>query len=632
VLHAQENYNIDSSLAALKLQKEDSNKVNLLLNLGGAYQSVGELKKSLDYNTSGMELAVKLGYKKGEASAHMNLGLIDENKGNYEKAVAHFIKSLKIFEELNEKKSISYCYNNLGMVYYNQQNYKKGEECYLKAIALGNNELTTMENLALLYYETKQYQKSLKYHQMALKGFEDMKYEVGIADVNANMGLVYFDMAEYEKALATDLRSLETYLQISDKRRLNITYENIGGVYVKLKKYDKALFYINEALKLANEIGDKEGIRSCYMGLYELSNGQKNYTAAYEYLVKYSAITDSILNTDSGQQIAEMNSKYESEKKDKELLKKDAQLSKQQSESRHQSIIITSAIAGIILGALLGLFILKGYREKRKTNIEISAQKAEIELKNKEIIDSIHYAKRIQGALLAGNKLLGDNLKEHFVLYKPKDIVSGDFYWAHAFGSKFLVCTADCTGHGVPGAFMSLLNISFLNEVTTEKKMTQPDKVLNYVRNSIIVTLNTEGNEESKDGMDCILCSIDTQQMKMEYAAANNSFYVVRRGELIIQPADKMPVGKSPRDHEAFTLRSFDLQKGDMIYTFTDGYADQFGGPRGKKFKYKQFEELLVANYQLPMNEQHKILNESIEQWKGTLEQVDDILIIGIRV
>lgn len=229
--------------------------------------------------------------------------------------------------------------------------------------------------------------------------------------------------------------------------------------------------------------------------------------------------------------------------------------------------------------------------------------------------------------------------KKFFILYKPKDIVSGDFYYAISHkhpGSKvekFYLCTADCTGHGVPGAFMSMLNISYLNESIIEKNIAAPNEILNHIREEIITSLNPEGSEEeSKDGMDCILCAFDFTNNKLDYAAANNSFYIVRDKELISCPADKMPVGKSPKEHEPFTLKTVDLKKGDIVYTLTDGLPDQFGGPKGKKYKYKQLEELLVNNCHLPMDEQKDILSKSFESWKGNLEQVDDVLLIAIRI
>lgn len=262
----------------------------------------------------------------------------------------------------------------------------------------------------------------------------------------------------------------------------------------------------------------------------------------------------------------------------------------------------------------------------------ILRQKDIIEEKQKEILDSINYAKRIQFSLLASENLLNKNLPEHFVLFKPKDVVSGDFYWATATPEGFVFIAADCTGHGVPGAFMSLLNISKLSQAINENKITRPDLILNNIRTEIIKALNTEGSEESKDGMDAVLCKLDIKNLKLQYAAANNAFYIIRNNELLICKADKMPVGKGHDDSISFTFNEVALEKGDLIYTFTDGYADQFGGPKGKKFKYKQLEDIFMSICTLPMKDQSSILNQKFEDWKGSLDQVDDVLIIGIKI
>lgn len=263
----------------------------------------------------------------------------------------------------------------------------------------------------------------------------------------------------------------------------------------------------------------------------------------------------------------------------------------------------------------------------------IVEQKSIIEEKQKEILDSINYAKRIQFSLLAGDALLQQHLPEHFILFNPKDVVSGDFYWAAPVSDGFLYITADCTGHGVPGAFMSLLNISKLSQVIHEKNITRPDLVLNAVRAEIIHALSAhETDGENKDGMDAILCKLDVKGMTLQYAAANNSFYIVRDKAIISCKADKMPVGKGHDDTQPFTYNQIALHAGDVIYTLTDGFADQFGGPRGKKFKYKALEELLLSIHHLPMAEQHRLLQKTFADWKGPLEQVDDVCIIGIRV
>jgi serine phosphatase RsbU (regulator of sigma subunit) len=302
-------------------------------------------------------------------------------------------------------------------------------------------------------------------------------------------------------------------------------------------------------------------------------------------------------------------------------------------------VIIIIALLSLV-GIILLISSIRSNNQRRKANRQLSQQKNEIERqkhlvdeKQKEILDSINYAKRIQTALMASDKLLNDNLPEHFLLFKPKDIVAGDFYWAAPVNGGFAYITADSTGHGVPGAFMSLLNISKLNEAINQKRITRPDKALNYVKGEIIRVLNPEGStEESKDGMDAILCVLDQQNMLLQYAAANNSFCIIRNGEVLNCRADKMPVGKSHDDSAVFTFNEVALEKGDVIYTFTDGFGDQFGGPVGKKFKHRQLKDIFAQIATLPMDEQKRIVNKHFEDWKGDLEQVDDVLVIGVRV
>ena len=270
---------------------------------------------------------------------------------------------------------------------------------------------------------------------------------------------------------------------------------------------------------------------------------------------------------------------------------------------------------------------------ERLRNVELKHAYDLIAEKNKEITDSIHYANRIQKTILAPdserNKFLGD----HFVYFQPKDIVSGDFYWSIVMerenGKKeFYLAVCDSTGHGVPGAFMSLLNTNYLNEALYEKQIPEPHLVFNYVRQRLIESISKEGQ---KDGFDGILARIDLEAKTIEYAAANNAPILVRNGTFQELPTDKMPVGFGEKLH-SFSANKIALQPGDAVYLYTDGYADQFGGPNGKKFKYKQLNDLLTANSSKPVNEQLNLLQSTFESWKGSLEQVDDVCVIGIRV
>jgi serine phosphatase RsbU (regulator of sigma subunit) len=263
---------------------------------------------------------------------------------------------------------------------------------------------------------------------------------------------------------------------------------------------------------------------------------------------------------------------------------------------------------------------------------EVRKQKEEIEEKNKDITASITYAQRIQRAILPPVSQMKGLLGQHFILYKPKDIVSGDFYWVEQSGDATLFAAVDCTGHGVPGAFMSIVGHNILTQVVFEKKINSPALILDRLNEEVNRTLRQRGNAEVKDGMDIALCSLDREKNKLYFSGANNPLYFIRRGELKEIKGDKFPIGETePGNKNNFTQHELDLLKGDSIYIFSDGYADQFGGPKGKKFKYKQLQELLLSIQQHTMDEQLLILEKTINDWKGDLEQVDDILVIGLR-
>jgi len=263
---------------------------------------------------------------------------------------------------------------------------------------------------------------------------------------------------------------------------------------------------------------------------------------------------------------------------------------------------------------------------------EVVRQRHIVEEKHKEITDSINYAERIQRSFLATKELLDENLKDHFVFFKPKDIVSGDFYFAEKLtNNNFLLATADSTGHGVPGAIMSLLNITSLEKAIENQD--QPSDILNTTRKIIIERLKKDGSAEGgKDGMDCSVICFDFKKKKIIVSAANNPVWIVRGSETIEIKPDKMPVGKHDKQDVSFTQQTIDIKKGDVIYTLTDGFSDQFGGSLGKKFMSKKLRELLSKNAHLPMEEQRSILENTFISWVGDLEQIDDVTLIGVRV
>ncbi len=272
------------------------------------------------------------------------------------------------------------------------------------------------------------------------------------------------------------------------------------------------------------------------------------------------------------------------------------------------------------------------HQVKKRTE-EVVMQKEIIEQKNKEMLDSISYAKTIQEAILPSIDLFKSCFADNFVLFKPKDIVSGDFYWISKHGDIVYYATCDCTGHGVPGGFMSMLGSSLLNETVDESNITEPSEVLNHLCDRMIVSLKQQvASSSSRDGMDMSFCRVDTKTMELTYAGANNGLYIIRDGKIVHHDGTKQPIGIHTGERKEFQSFKVALKKGDLIYSYTDGYADQFGGDKGKKLKWANLEKVLLMHWQRPMNEQLKEIDTIFETWKGHYEQLDDVLIIGIRI
>ncbi|MBL4592235.1 MAG: SpoIIE family protein phosphatase, partial [Flavobacteriales bacterium] len=314
----------------------------------------------------------------------------------------------------------------------------------------------------------------------------------------------------------------------------------------------------------------------------------------------------------------------------------------EQEEKEKQKILTGATAGGLGLVVVFLIFVFNRLRvtKKQKNIIEEQKQKVEqqkevvelahheLEEKNQEIMDSITYAKRIQSAILPPAKVVKESLQESFILYKPKDIVAGDFYWLEHVERKVLFAAADCTGHGVPGAMVSVVCNNALNRSVREYKLTDPGEILNKTR-EIVIQEFEKSDEEVKDGMDIALCSLEGN--KLQYAGAHNPLWIVRKGEILETKANKQPIGQFDYP-EPYTTHSFDLQKGDTIYLFSDGYVDQFGGEKGKKFKAKAFRKLLLSVQDKTMEEQKTIIDEAFETWRGNLEQIDDVCVLGVRV
>jgi serine phosphatase RsbU (regulator of sigma subunit)/tetratricopeptide (TPR) repeat protein len=667
-LSAQQKTIADSLLKLSEKDLPDSLRLKRY-NIIGWNLSTNDPARSLEYAEKARVLAVDLQQRRVMKTddvmrelgvTYNTLGSLAYRKGDYGLASKNFMNALRIFENFHDESRAASQYNNLGSMYVSLGNYKEATVYLQRALELRKKlcaELPadkdqkkslakTYNNLGSLCGDQGKLNEALAYFKQSLEIREAIGDKRGMAHTQSNIGDVYLHQENYPEADVNFAQALETFRKMNDQAGVVTCLNNIGLVSGLEKKFDAGIKSLNQAMEIEKELRFTDDLKASYENFAALYTEMGNYKLANDYLYKFMAMKDTLVTEKINKQTSELQEKYQSTKKQAQIDLLQQEQKNEELASSRQRLVIYSIIFVLIMVVLLAVVLWNRNMIRKRANRELGEQnklieqqknetemqKTVIEEKQKEILDSIQYARRIQRAVITSDEYIARYLPEYFTLYKPKDIVSGDFYWALHQNNRFYLLTGDCTGHGVPGAFMSLLMISILNEIVIERGVASPDLILNEARKSIIKALNPGGHEEAKDGMDCTLCVFDLGARKLEYAAANSNFYLVRNGELMLFPGDKMPVGKSPKDDESFTLRTAALQPGDAVYTLTDGMADQFGGPKGKKFKYKQLQELILRNVTTPMGSQKQVLEETIEEWRGPLEQVDDILVIGIRI
>jgi serine phosphatase RsbU (regulator of sigma subunit) len=636
----------------LLVEKDDKIRVKLINVLCWNNFNINPLK-ALTYAKMQMELAEKIQDKDAIEVGYDNFGFLYSNLGEYENSITYHLKSLKLKEERGDSADIAMCMNGIGSLYFNMEHYPQALDYMLdelkieSALRKTNNLVTNYSNIGECYANMNQFEKALSFYLLAEKSANRFGEKLE-SNLLTNIGTSYLRKLDYVKAAEYLGKSLESAKESKDAADLVWADIALAKLFASQNKFEDALKYGQNALVFAQANKFKSESMQASNTLAEVYSKMKNFQKAFEYQKQYSELRDTIITESNTRAITEMQTKYETEKKQDEIEVQNLQLSKQDLELNKKQITIYASLGGLTLVVFLTFYIYRGYRQKQKANVIITLQKEEVEKKNeviekqkqiveeknKDITDSINYAKRIQEAILPARELKRRIFPDAFVLFQPRDIVSGDFYWFAEKNEKRIIAAADCTGHGVPGAFMSMIGNAFLNEIINENGITSPAEILNLLRTKVITSLkqaNDDGQNNS-DGMDIALLSIDDKKNTAEFAGANNPVWHIRNGIVTEIKGDKQPIGLYRGETQPFTNHKISFQKGDSLYIFTDGYADQFGGEKGKKFRYKQMQEVLLSIQNREMPAQEKILLDTFYKWKGNLEQVDDVLVIGINV
>jgi len=563
--------------------------------------------------------------------------------------------------------------------------YKEQAQTYQRE---GNSiqEAENYNKIAYLYWENGMLNQAIDYFSRSLEINKQINNQNGIKTIYYNIGLIYADKEEYQQAVENFRQGMEYARNLKQKGGIYTGLINQASALKNLSQHKQAVTILNEALSYAQELNNLKLVRTCYGMLAENYEALGDSENAMKYFDLFATVDKHVKaeqiktieekskeeirkaeadKAQSQKELSERSSELEQTKQTlqqtKELTEKQKLelelnrliISEKEAELRNKRLIIYGILLIFVVILFFSILVYRQFQAKKKANeklaeqnVQIFKQKEEIEkqrdLANKQkmdITDSIEYAKRIQTALLPPLSFIRRSLPEHFILFKPRDIVSGDFYWMMNKDDKIIIAAADCTGHGVPGAFMSVLGTAFLNEIVNkivENKHVyslQAHEILNQLRSYIIESLHQSGaDNESKDGIDIALCIIDPGKQKLQFAGAHNPLYLIRNNELQIIKGDRMPVSIHQKAHKSFTNHEIDFFKDDVMYIFSDGFVDQIGGPKKRKFMSRNFKELLLKIHEKPMDVQQQILEKTFEEWKGDYIQLDDILVIGIKL
>ncbi|MBV6484969.1 MAG: tetratricopeptide repeat protein [Flavobacteriales bacterium] len=610
----------EKSIVFAQKEKDILNEANAYNVIGICNHLQNHYQIAFQYYQKALNIFIKNNNQKGQSSSLINIGVLYKDQKNYHVSTKYFLKAKKFAEASKDSSNLSAIYNNIGINYQNQQKLDSAIYFYLKALEI-REKLNNIELLSNSY---------------------------------SCIATVYSDKKEFQKSLEFHLKSLQLDSLNDSKRNMVITLSNISSVYSSLNRYDEAINSAKHALKIAKELNYVQMLPDIYFNLYHIYYYKKEYKYAFDFAREYISIKDSISNVESEEIVMEMQAKYDSELKENEILMLNTQNELQENKIAQQKNFTYFLSVLIILLIVIVFIAIKAYRLKTKTNNlisiqndELKKQKSEIHEKSKlieikslqlehvlkEVKDSINYAKKIQDAILPRSTKLNELNDSVAILYLPKDVVSGDFYWFEKIGNKYIFATADCTGHGVPGAFMSMIGVNNLNQIIVENKITSPDKILKELNIAVKKVLKQDDEDsESRDGMDISISCFDLDNKVISYAGAFRPLIYIRNNELFEIKASRNPIGGSAPIDFDYELHQFEYQKDDVFYMFSDGFPDQFGGSKGKKFMNKQLKEVFMKIYKLPPLKQKELLKDELEKWRGNNEQIDDVLVMCVKI
>jgi serine phosphatase RsbU (regulator of sigma subunit)/tetratricopeptide (TPR) repeat protein len=626
------DYNILSSVYAVR--RDYKNLASTSNQAGFLMFRKGDLKAALDYFSKAIGYSEKGG--KDDfflTDAWSNVAICQQNMGNQNDMLSSFNRALEHAKVSGRSDEVARIDRIIATIYFNKgDNYHAEKyclECIESAKESGNHDVLQLcyKDYSTVLESGNDFIKALEYYEKHLNLRDSLNYANRLA----------------EKERADRIAAIE---ESEQRIKSELSSEEIQGLELKnLKIESRRKENELKLMQKQQELDRSEKVRLNQSLVLERERFELNERVQENKSLKLQQANDSlslIQKDDSARALVTKNQLLEKDKLQKETELKNEKLAKRFALGVGSLMLLVAAsiLYGLISTRKKNQKLAESKRQIEMINSDLEIKNAEvlkqkdiIEQKNQAITDSIQYASRIQTAVLPPISFLSDWGIENFILYKPKDIVSGDFYWGVRKNNKIILAAGDCTGHGVPGAFMSMLGHAFLDEIVNTREPENAAAILDMLRDEIINALKQKGmTGEARDGMDISLVILDPRTGRLDYAGANNPLYLIRDGKMVRYIADRMPIGIHFISFTPFTNQVVEIKKGDYLYIFSDGYADQFGGPKGKKFMYKPFQDLLLRNHSKPMELQKEILDNTFEKWKNDREQVDDVLVIGIRI
>jgi len=613
---------------------------------GSLFDAEHKEKQAIEKYLQALQLCRSIKNKEGILASNMSLGLYFKKHNEATNALKYFLEANKLAHEMNDSSALFTCVINLGTMYEVTKDKAKALNFYRQAMLINekdhdeNGQAISTFKIGRLYYTMGMKDSARFFLKQTLAIHLKNKQERGLIFDYAYLGTTYDEEGDLKKAYDNWNMALVLGKKFSDSGRVNMVYSYMAGSELRRKNYKKALEYFDQCLLYATSTLSNETMAVLYERMSIASEKLGKYKQAYDYHVLCKTFSDSSKNVSETKKQTELKLGYEfNEVQEKLLAESEAKELENQLRMDKQTQERNFLLIGLGLISLFFVVAVRSSRMKRKANallekqkLEIEHQKKLVEQKNHEISDSINYALHIQTASLPEEKELAHHFEKHALFFKPKDIVSGDFYWAAGDAHQVIIAIADCTGHGVPGAITSIIGSMLLNEIYYVKKLIYPDAVLKELNRLVKLTLRQETDSSSKDGMDIAFCLWDKKTNKLLYSGANRPIYILRNKQLTEYKPTKVSVGGYVPLLQNYDLNEIDLLPGDTLVMTSDGYADQFGGRYEKKFTSKAFKDLLKEIAPLSLAEKMSNMEQRFTLWQRDLEQTDDVLVFMLEV